>query len=89
MARSANSYGDIDIENYVKALETRETADLEQELAHLYFDYLFVQTQMEASVFDGDNASVVQTGKRRLVRLQGKIEALKGELLGRVKKDPS
>lgn len=89
LQKNANSYSDPDIEAYVKGLEKRESSDLEEELAHLCFDYLFVQTQMEASKFDDpENVVIAQSGERRLSRLQAKIEALKRELFGRMKEPP-
>jgi len=86
MAKNENSFIDPDIEVYVEGLGKRKSEDLEEELAHLYFDFIFVQTQMEASKLDDrDNPVIIQTGQRRLARLQAKIEALKGELIGRLK----
>ena len=90
MAKNASSYVDRDLEIYVQGLKNKDSTDLEEELAHLYFDYLFVQTQMEASKFDErDNLQVQQSGKRRLLRLHAKIEALKTEIFGRLKTEIS
>jgi len=89
LQENANSYSDSDIEVYVKGLGKRESSDLQEELAHLYFDYLFVQTQIETSKIDDvDNLTIVTTGQRRLSRLQSKIEAVKRELFGRLNKTP-
>jgi hypothetical protein len=71
-------------DKFVEGLKLKESSELERELAQYYFDILFIQTQMEASQADGeDSESMRQIGEKRLLRLNGKVEATKRELFGR------
>jgi len=84
LLKNLNSASDPHFEDYVKELKDRSSEDLERELAQYCFDFLFIQTQIEATQFqDEDYLPTHQSGEQRLLRLQGRIEALKRELFNR------
>jgi len=84
VAKIASADIDAYYDKFAESLKTKQSSEIEQELAQYYFDLLFIQTQMEVSYVDSvDSESIRQNGERRLLRLKKKIEAMKKELLNR------
>jgi hypothetical protein len=72
------------VDKFAESLMTKDSSEIERDLAQYYFDLLFIQTQIEVSrAEDSDAKSIIQNGEKRLSRLQMKIEAMKKELLNR------
>jgi len=77
---------DAQFDEFLQNLISKESSEIEKELAQCYFDFLFIQTQMEESRAHGnDEKQIVKNGERRLSLLHSKIEAMKKELFDRSK----